>query len=786
MYLIVATLVFAQSTINIGIGRKPKPTDSARVAAEARADSARIRREDVMDSVRRVRNDSSDIRRRRARLIPVTPALMSSAFRDPGASALLAGARRARLEQDSLLTGYDATTYERMSVGLGFKRIGRDRLLMRAERAARVVWTKGNPTYVEILGKREVIPMLERGGDADIDMDGGVPIPYYPGRESLWVGSGLAKAEIDQSEIIHPLARGAEAYYTYATGDSVSFQLPGGKRINIRELVIRPRAPKWNVALGSLWFDVESARLVRAVYRLAEPMDIWAIAEEEAKAEDHDDDGPPGWVKGIITPLRAQVNAITVEYGLHEGRFWLPRVQALEGGAQAGMFRVPFKMEQSFRYASVNGLVPIPIPQIAFADTAQDSVSRAARRALRRAACKEGDSNMRTIRRNESGQPMVVTTPCDTLMLAKSPALPKSIYDEGEELFGAAEREALIDVALTLGAQPGWVPQKPVFTYGLGLTRYNKVEGLSSGLAVRQSLGLGYTARASVRIGIADWEPNAELGMWRSNGRSALALNAYRRLTSANDFNDPFNFSSSLSALLFGRDEGFYYRTLGVELAGTPDDSATTSWRVFAEHHADARKKTNFSVAKSLGSDGFDDNIETDNGNVVGVAAERHGSHGLDPNGFRMFGAVRGEAAAGDFSYGRGAFDLTLSNGIISRLDGAITLGAGMSAGEVPAQRLWYLGGSQSVRGQPAGAALGDAFWMGRLELGTSSVGARPVLFYDVGWAGNRKDFGDPGRPISGVGVGASFMDGLVRFDIARGIYPEKKVRANLYVEARF
>lgn len=80
-------------------------------------------------------------------------------------------------------------------------------------------------------------------------------------------------------------------------------------------------------------------------------------------------------------------------------------------------------------------------------------------------------------------------------MLAKSPALPKSIYDEGEELFGAAEREALIDVALTLGAQPGWVPQKPVFTYGLGLTRYNKVEGLSSGLAVRQSLDSG-TPRA--------------------------------------------------------------------------------------------------------------------------------------------------------------------------------------------------------------------------------------------------------------------------------------------------
>ena len=75
---------------------------------------------------------------------------------------------------------------------------------------------------------------------------------------------------------------------------------------------------------------------------------------------------------------------------------------------------------------------------------------------------------------------------------------------------------------------------------------------------------------------------------------------------------------------------------------------------------------------------------------------------------------------------------------------------------------------------------------MGRIELGTSRVGARPVVFYDIGWAGDRRYFSNPGRPMSGAGVGASFMDGLVRFDVARGIFPEKKFRANLYLEARF
>jgi len=39
---------------------------------------------------------------------------------------------------------------------------------------------------------------------------------------------------------------------------------------------------------------------------------------------------------------------------------------------------------------------------------------------------------------------------------------------------------------------------------------------------------------------------------------------------------------------------------------------------------------------------------------------------------------------------------------------------------------------------------------------------------------------------LSGAGIGASFMDGLIRVDLSNGIYPEKHVRANLYVEARF
>ena len=777
MVALLVAVLFAQTSVTVRVGGDAKK-DSAR------ADSMQIAREVRRDSLRarRIKSDSVEHARRLAKRIPLTPARLASAFRDTGARTLLTAARVARLEQDTALRGYDATAYERMSVGMGFKRIGRDRLLMRHERAARVVWSRGSPVLVQVLGRRTVMPMLEGAGDSDIG-DEGIAVPYFPGRESLWSGSGLAKADVSESEIIHPLANGAEAYYVYSTGDSVSFQLSSGTRIQLRELIVRPREPKWNVALGSLWFDMASSRLVRAVFRLAEPLDIWAKADEEA---DDDDDKPPKWVKALTSPMTAKVNAITVEYCLHEGWFWMPWLQGLEGEAQAGFIHVPFKLEQSFKYASVNGSLP-PIPQVAAIDTAQDSTSRAYRRERRREACKDlTNSRSRTSTRFDGSLTIVTQTPCDTTRLASSPELPKSIYDEGEEVFGVSERDALIAEALTLGAQPGFIPQKPVFTYGLGLTRYNRIEGFSTGLAVRQSLGAGYTARALARLGVADLSPNGELALSRTDGRNTLGVGAYRRLSSANDFADPFSFSSSLSALLFGRDEGFYYRTVGVELTGARNDSTSGTWRLFAEHHGDARKKTDFSIANTFSAKDFTENIDATNGNIVGLALEKHGSRGLDPHGLRTFGSVKVEGAAGDFDYARGMFDATVTHGLGRRFDGAITVGAGTSGGSVPVQRLWYLGGSQSVRGQRAGAGIGDAYWLTRAELGSSFVGARPVIFGDLGWAGSRDDWKNPGRPLSGVGAGVSFMDGLVRFDVARGIYPEKKFRTNLYVEARF
>jgi hypothetical protein len=839
--------------------------------------------------------------RRPPRRQPVTPELERTAFADARARTLLERARAARLAQDSALRAYDARTYQRVSVGIGFRRIGRDRLLLRTEQAARVRWARGSSVLVEPTGRRTAFPM----GRADMDLTAGTPIPYFPGRESLWpldVMSGAARVEVDENHLIHPLARGAEAYYRYATGDSISLRLPDGRVIALRELRITARRPEWRAFVGSFWFDVDRGNLVRAAYRMAADIDIWQEAEEDQRreaeererraradtgavaerarrrAERHRDDGPPVWVKGMLSPMRAKISAITVEYGLHQGRFWLPKRHVAEGEAQAGFVRVPVTFEETFRYNSVNasdaasrvptlaeaGLadddttwaasgdvvinVPTPGDNRRRADTSAaaradsllgryafraDSLRTAAEQARakgdtaaaqghaaaaqwyrgrvrqitrRREACARGDSAhyyAGAVSRQEGALRMIIRMPCDTSQLATSPDLPRSIYEPGEEIFGAAERDELLE-SLDFSLQPEWAPQKPVLHTGLDLLRYNRVEGLSVGGSATSVLGKGYTAQAVGRIGTGDWVPNADLSISRSNGRAELRLGVFHRLGVANDdWGAPLSFGASVANLLYARDEGFYYRTWGAEFAGTRDapgvlGGATLLWRVFAERQRSAGREPNTqaSLGNAVGDTRFERNIDAAQLTALGAGGELARTFGADPTGLRLHTRLRAEAAFTDRSdsvgtsgYGRFVVDGTLSRGL-GRFAAAVTGAAGTSAGDLPAQRAFYVGGLHTVRGQfarPEGAGrVGDTFWLARAELGLGNLAARPAIFYDAGWAGPRADFARPGRPLSGAGAGMSFLDGLLRIDVARGIWPEKRWRTDLYLEARF
>jgi hypothetical protein len=731
----------------------------------------------------------------------------------------------ARLHQDSALVAYDAMAYQRVSAGMSFSKIGRDRLIFRHESAARVRWQNGVGIWVDVKGARTALPMVSNAEakkemrDEMNDPDMAAAIPYYPGSEPLWVGGGVVRAQVNEREIVNPIADGAEAYYTYQTGDSVSLRLPNGSTIQLRELAVRPRQPAWNLAVGSLWFDSQSGQLVRAAYRLSVPIDIWSVATAEDSTSMDD---VPVWVKPMITPMKAEITAIAIEYGLFEGRFWLPRLRLAEGNAQVSFMHVPVKLQESFKYASVNGKDSLPRIDFGALDprsSPPDSLDEDGRRAWRDSVrvatrarvraendsirkglkkrvprvdvCDTAQASVHAMRRYDRTVNVAVSVPCNAEQLEHSPELPASIYDPGEELFGTRELAALKSQALSMTAQAplqlrlDMLPP-PSISYGPSMMRYNRVEGLSLGVSAEQQLGGGYSATGVARLGFADLEPNAELGVTRTNMSTSIHLAGYNRLVSASDWGRPLSFSSSFSALMFGRDEGFYYRASGVEVGGARDASfgggTRIEWRGFLEQQRNAAVNTNFRVS---GGD-FPANLVAQRGTYTGLATRVNTMYGLNPNGFRFFSDLRLELAHGDSLFGRGALDLTASRGL-GIVASALTVSGGTSFGGVPAQRLWYLGGSQTVRGQsPDVAQSGNAFWLSRLEIGSTNAGVRPSVFGDIGWVGDRDHFRDVGRPLSGAGVGVSFLDGLFRFDVARGISPRKQFRVDLYLESRF
>jgi hypothetical protein len=755
---------------------------------------------------------SDSAKRRAPRRLPVTAADLRTAFHDDRARELLLRARRARLSQDSSLKSYDSRVRERLTARMTIGSRGPERIVYRQESAFHVQWQDAIGARVEVTGARVGIPVAppqaqQEALEENLAGGGMTSVPYFPGQDAMWLGIGRVKAEVDDRTLVQPLAEGAEAYYTYASGDSMAWTLPDGRRVRLRELAIRPRTPKWNLAVGSLWFDTETGQLVRAAYRLALPIDIWTQVGDRQREEGMSTHPILSKIgKAIISPLKVEISAVAIEYGLFEGRYWLPRARSLEGSQQISFARMPVVIEQAFSYDKINGpdglpaitinapeIGPLQVPDSLFGDAARrwrDSAYAARRKArqefsdsLHKAPCDA--TGQRVVARVRVELPVAVTYPCDIDKLVSSPDFDHSLYDPNEQLFGTRERDALIADALPFGAQAliklGALP-RPTFQYGLSMSRYNRIEGFSTGVLTEQQLGAGLSTSLTARVGTADREPNVELSLSRSNLSKSISLTGFNHLVSASDWGSPLSFGSSVSALLFGRDEGFYYRASGAELSWSSHRGAALDWRLFGEQERAAVQRTTYSISGS-----FVPNIVAATGAYFGSGVRWMHEQGVDPRGFRTLSDVRVEAAAGDSSYGRAAMDVTFSTGLPKSFAAALTLASGASLGHLPPQRRWFLGGTQTIRGEdPDTASSGNAFWMSRLEVGRERSAYRLMAFGDLGWVGDRAKISDLVRPMSSAGVGMSMLDGLVRLDVARGLYPKLETRVAAYVNARF
>ena len=736
------------------------------------------------------------------------PLLIAAQIAAGDVHSLVAKARQARYQQDSMLGEYRAIAKQRMSSGIGLSKVfgvgvpGPEKLAARFESVARVGWDPRHGAWGEVIGARGVAPIVgqtEPDGDPEIAL----VLPYYPGSDALWPMTELRGAFHDHRDwITHPLDAGSDSLYEFSLGDSVSIRLPTSGAVRLREIVVRPRRPNERLIVGSLWVDVTSGNLVRAAYRPSTPVDLYPLI-----AAEENDEGDKAAIRKF-GPYVGVVREVIIEHGLYEGKFWLPRIRSARGEGSAHGVRVTVSIDQTFSYEKVTAAAPGEVRK-ALAEPVDTSMDRHIRfqewnGRVRAGPCRaRGDSSTRwTPDSRASGAVELpveyvqgirfrILAACNESDMVGSPALGGSIYDKGEALFTETDFSRLrseVQGALAMDRQAKWDPQPSVVTWGWkkGTTRYNRIEGLSIGAIVERTLGNGYATEYAGRIGLADLQPNGEATLKRTNVRSEWRATGFRRLAASNEWGDPFGLGPSAVALLFGRDDGLYYRAWGAEASGyfqpSPDGIVLT-WKLFAQREDSAPVRTQRSFANSINDVRFGPNLQAVAGNFGGASVAALRAWGANPRGTRLSSLLRGDVAGGPQNFGRGSMELTLFQGVGRATEATLTASTGSSFGDVPTQHLWYLGGPNTVRGFAPGAMTGDAYWFGRFEIAQGHPLARPSIFADAGWAGPRTLLPESRNWISGVGAGMTFLDGMLRLDVARSSVG--RFRADFYLNPR-
>jgi hypothetical protein len=718
----------------------------------------------------------------------------ADAYMDEGARELVRLARERRTLVDRRIEAYETTAKERLSVGLRLRVA--EKLLYRRESASRIAWSREGPTRIEILGAREVAPPVKGAPQVPLDLASFVPhLAFDPTDSEILL-------RLDTSSIRHPLSENAEAHYRFGSGDTTVIRLPDGRTVRLRELRVLPRRSEWRLVNGSFWLDADSHAVVQAYFKLANDFNV------ERDVTDDDDDADDADVPGFLEPIRAELEYIAIEYGLWDLRWWLPRLIAAQGLVQVGPVRMPLSYERTYGNYTVRGdtLGPVAPPDTTEArcrrvrsftlsidpDTDPDSVRQAERDSLearrarrleeRRAAAAASPDSVPICEEN-----VIVTAAGPDSVLLRSPELPTTVYQGDVELIPEGELEAIIDRVRSIPAAP-WRLTPPRFAFGLsgpGLVRYNRVEALSVGARMELDLGPA-TAQAEARLGVADREPRGELAFERSGDILQSRLAAYRRLDAAPIAQNPHSIAASLGALFLGRDDEAYYDALGAELVLRPP-AARTQWydvRLYAERQRAVERNTDFSIAHLIDGDrDFPENFTADPAEQLGATLRVRGALGQNTAATRAAGELSLGGEVGDFSLFRPQASARLSVPLPLQFYFGLETAAGTVAGDtVPVQALWRLGGAPTVRGYEAGTITGDTYWRVRTEVARGLPIARLALFSDAAWAGPRDAFGTRDALLS-VGIGASFLDGIFRVDLARALRSPRGWRLHAYLD---
>jgi hypothetical protein len=687
----------------------------------------------------------------------------ADSYADPGARELVRLARARRAVVDTRITAYQVTARERLSARMAVA--GIEKLLFRRETASRIDWTR-DTVRIEVLGAREVSPAFRAGAALPPpDVVGAIPALAFDPVDSEML------LRFDSTVIRHPLVPGSEAHYRFASGDSISVRLPGGRTVRVVELRIAARRPDARLINGSFWLDAETHAVVRAAFRLSGGL------------------SNRGGVTALTPAAQGQLDYVAIEYGLVDLRWWLPQTVAARGVVRFSGTRLPLSYERRYEGYTVSGdtAASLATGEAALAAVAErpcrprffGSVTIGSRRqddsawnaqwnaaAARIAA---GDTTGAGKGTKGCDRAFIVTHAPESTLVA-SPVFAAGIYDEGEGAVSAGEVHRLASLVTGIPGIP-WSAGRPrVQLLTPELVRFNRVEGLSLGARAVLPLGPG-EAGAELRVGTTG-EVGARLFGAHTSPALRTELAAYRALQAVDVASQPFSLGSSASALLLGRDDNDYFRGTGAELRVAPSPARPARWdlRLFAERQAPVAASTDFSLRGAV-DDGFDTrgNLAAERLDQAGATFRVRAARGDDPAALRTRAELELHGETGDRTFGRPLLRLGAERQLTRLVGFGLAVAGGSGFGDVPVQRQWQIGGAATVRGHDAASLRGESLWLARGELTTGAPSLRLSLFGDAGWAGPREDVWKS-RPLRGAGVGVAMFDNLVRLDVARGI----------------
>ncbi len=736
------------------------------------------------------------------------PTFAADAFLDPTAQSLYAAAVANWSTLDESIVRYTARIDQRMAAAI--RTPLKDRVIYRNETAVRAFWDRDYDAVVQVLGTYSQYPgrsIAVREGDLDWLEDLPFDQPFEPGGDRLLFGladqdEDAFQPDDDDFWFAHPLAEGADTLYRFESGDTLTLSFPDGRRLLTVQLDVLPREADVHRITGTLWIEPESGALVRGVYKLSRQFDAIRDIQE---LQDEEERGSFRYVPGLFKPWTFDLNMVAVDYGLWDFKVWLPRSMRFEGEAAAGILKMPISMDLSYRMESVT------MEEDVVAAEAEDASvpglqevhfdSRAEAMAFIAGLLGEDDVAYEPMSESEEGargRESHLIVPEDRSRVADNSHLPPPIWEDAE---GFLSDEQLEDYLQTLADLPTPSVEGMRWAANWGwarpdLIRYNRVEGPAVGGTVEAALSGPYTLHATGFFGVADLQPKVRLDLERSTVLRRLTLGAYRELEATDPQGGYFGFGNSVNALLFGQDNGEYYRRTGVDLTWEPPTGARESFlfRVYGERQAAVETETSFALFHALdGNWEFRPNVAADDGDELG--AELRLSHWWGPDpiepqlGLELYGqGARWQADGADTTsnYVRASATLRAAFPLAdARWRVGLEAGGGTTWQDAPAQRAWFLGASNTLRGYPASTVFGPTFGRARVEVARTFDQMTSVsLFGDAGWAGVSDAF-DADDILYGVGVGASVLDGLIRMDLSQGLTgPHRQFRFDLYLDA--